>query len=261
MSTTGWERVGPLWPSILATARCEFMRLYRIPGFSIPIIAFPVMFYALFGLPWARQHINGVDVGDYLLASFGTYAVITVALFAFGVTVSNDRASKTTLLMRATPMSPLAYLGGKIIATLFFSFVAIVALIAFAFVTHGVDFEPLTWLGLTLRLLVGVFPFITLGFAVGYLAGPNSAIAILQLINLPMSFASGLFVAMPNMPAYVRSSATFLPAFHLGELAWGAIGAPVEPAFVSIAWLGGFTVVFAVIALRAYYREETKTFG
>lgn len=253
--------VGPLWPSVIENARCEFLRLVRVPAFSIPVIVFPLMFYGLFGLPWAHRVIEGVNVGDYEVASFAAYGVISVALFAFGVTVANDRGSKTTLLMRATPMSPIAYLGGKVLATLLFALITVLALLIFAKITGGTTFQPLLWLTLTARLLAGVFPFITLGFAVGYLAGPNSAIAILQLINLPMSFASGLFVPLDELPSFVRAIAPFLPAYHLGQLAWGAIGAPVEPAWTSVAWLAGFTVLFGTIALRAYYREETKTFG
>jgi len=246
---------------IVAQSRSEFLRLIRVPAFSIPVLAFPVMFYSLFGLPWAHRHIDGIDVGSYEMASFGAYAVISVALFAFGVTVANDRGSKTTVLMRATPMSPTAYLVGKTLATLVFALLAIAALFAFAAITGGIRLQPLLWLVLAARLLLGVFPFLTLGFAVGYLAGPNSAVAILQLINLPMSFASGLFVPLDDLPLYVRSIAPYLPAYHFGQLAWGAMGAPVEPIVTTVLWLFGFTVVFAAIAIRSYYREESKTFG
>jgi ABC-2 type transport system permease protein len=254
-------RLAPLWPMIAAQTRSEFFRLIRVPAFSIPVIAFPIMFYALFGLPWAHQRIDGIEIGSYEVASFGAYAVISVALFAFGITVANDRGGKATLLMRATPMSPTAYLVGKTLATLVFAAITIAALFVFAAITGGIRLEPLLWISLSARLLLGVFPFITLGFAVGYLAGPNSAVAILQLINLPMSFASGLFVPADELPSFVRSIAPYLPAYHFGQLAWGAMGAPVEPLLTTIAWLAGFTAVFAAIALRAYYREEAKSFG
>ncbi len=254
-------RLAPVWPMIAAQARSEFFRLIRVPAFSIPVIAFPIMFYALFGLPYAHEHIGGIDVGRYEVASFGAYSVISVALFSFGITVANDRAEKATRLMRAAPLIPAAYLIGKTLATLVFSALTIGALFVFAAVTGGIRLEPLLWITLTARLLLGVFPFITLGFAVGFLAGPNSAAAILQLINLPMSFASGLFVPLSGLPTIVRSIAPFLPAYHLGQLAWGSMGAPVEPLLTTIVWLAGYTAVFMAIALRAYYREETKTFG
>jgi ABC-2 type transport system permease protein len=251
----------PMLPMVATQAKCEFLRLIRVPAFSIPVIVFPIMFYALFGLPFAHEQIDGVSVARYELASFGAYAVINVAVFAFGVTVAVERGQRTTVLMRATPLTPLAYFAGKIIATLVFATVAAGALFIFGALTAGVRLEPLGWIALVARLLIGVFPFITLGFAVGYLAGPNSAVAILQLINLSMSFVSGLFVPLDNLSPFVRSIAPYMPAYHMGQLAWGAMGAPVEPLATSALWLLGYTVLFLIVALRAYYREETKTFG
>jgi len=163
--------------------------------------------------------------------------------------------------MRATPLSPVAYLTGKVIATLFFALMTLLALLIFATLAGGARFDPVLWLDLTFRLLAGVFPFITLGFAMGYIAGPSSAIGVLNLISLPMSFASGLFVPLPDLPSFVQRIAPYLPAYHFGQLAWGAVGAPVESPALAVAWLAGYTAVFFVIALRAYSREETKTFG
>src|ERR1700724_794752 len=118
-------RLAPFGPILAAQSRSEFLRLIRVPAFSVPVIVFPIMFYALFGLPFAHEKIAGINAGAYSLASFGAYAVISVALFAFGITVANDRGQKTTVLMRATPLPPLAYLGGKVVATLTFATIAV----------------------------------------------------------------------------------------------------------------------------------------
>ena len=260
-ATDARSTLAPIGPMIAAQARAEFLRLFRAPAFTVPVIAFPIMFFALFGLPFAHEVVQGISVGRYTLASFGAYAVISVALFSFGVTVSNERADRTTVLMRATPLSPFAYLAGKIVATLAFGAIAVIALFVFGALTAHVSLSPLAWVWLVGRLLLGVFPFIALGFAVGYLAGPTSAVAILQIINLPMSFASGLFVPLDGLPSYVRSIAPYLPAYHYGQLAWATMGAPTEPLIVSVSWLALYTVLFLCIAIRAYYREETKTFG
>lgn len=39
---------------------------------------------------------------------------------------------------------------------------------------------------------------VALGFAVGYLARPTSAVPVIQLIHLPIAFASGLLVPLGN---------------------------------------------------------------
>lgn len=260
-ASTSARIVAPLLPIVVAQARSEFLRLIRVPAFSLPSILFPVMFYGLFGVPFAHESVHGVSIARYALAGFGAYAVINVSMFSFGITVANDRAEKTTVLMRATPLPPIAYLAGKTIATLAFAALALAVLLAFGAVAGGVRLAPIAWFALGGRLLLGVFPFIAIGFGVGYLAGPQSAIAILQLISLPMSFASGLFIPLQVLPGWIGKLAFYLPAYHFAQLAWSTLGPPTESIAVSTLWLAAFTIVFILIAIRAYFREETKTFG
>jgi ABC-2 type transport system permease protein len=253
--------IAPFFPMLAAQAKSEFLMLARAPAFTIPTIIFPIMFFALFGLPHVDEQFGNSTVGRFMLASFGAYAVISVALFSFGVTVAAERARKTTALMRSTPLRPLAYLGGKTLATIAFALVTLIALFAFGAGVGGVRLETGQWLALFGVLLLGVFPFITLGFAVGYLAGGNSAVAILNLINLPMAFGSGLFMPLPMLPLAVQQIAPYLPAYHYGQLAWSAVGAGSEPPLTAAIWLAGYGIAFLLLALRAYGREQVKEFG
>src|ERR1700681_3013813 len=137
----------PFLPMLAAQAKSEFLMLARVPAFTIPTIVFPIMFFALFGLPNVHEGFQGTTVGKYMLASFGAYAVISVALFSFGVTVAAERARKQTALMRSSPLRPLAYLGGKTFATLAFALVTLIALFAFGAGVGGVRLETGQWLG------------------------------------------------------------------------------------------------------------------
>jgi len=251
----------PLLPMLLQQARAEFLMLLRVPAFSIVMLVFPIMFFALFGLPFAGKMAGGFSIGRYLFASFGAYAVMTVALFSFGIVVAVERGEKRTLLMRASPLKPVAYLGGKIIASLAFAALTLALLFVFANLTAHLGMTVVDLFRIESRLLLGVFPFITLGFAVGYLAGPNSAIGILNLINLPMAFASGLFMPVSELPHFAQVISPYLPAYHFAQLGWDTLNAASEPIGVAVAWLAGYTILFGVIALRAYRREEIKTFG
>ena len=75
------RELAPIGQITIAQARSEFLRLIRVPAFSVPSIVFPIMFYALFGLPFAHEMVNGVSIAVYALASFGAYSVINVAMF------------------------------------------------------------------------------------------------------------------------------------------------------------------------------------
>jgi ABC-2 type transport system permease protein len=114
---------------------------------------------------------------------------------------------------------------------------------------------------MVVRLLAGSVPFIGLGFAIGYVAGPHSAPAVANLVYLPMAFASGLFVPPNQLPGFVQAFAPYLPTYHYGQLVWGTFGASSQPLGVTIAWLAGYTGLFFALALRAYRGDEQRKFG
>ncbi len=124
-------------------------------------------------------------------------------------------------------------------------------LIVYGVVVGGVRQDLTVWLQVIVRLLAGSLPFVALGFAIGYTAGPHSAPALANLIYLPLSFASGLFMPVSQLPGFVQRVAPYLPSYHYGQLAWSAVGARAEPLVVSLAWLAGYTVLFLAIAVRA----------
>ena len=253
--------IAPFGPMLRAQTKIELLRLLRIPWFTIATIVFPVMFYSFFGLEQAHMPYMNATVGLYLLASFSAYAVMSLALFSFGASVAAERGSGATRLMRAAPLRPLAYFAGKGIASIAFGGVAMLVLVLFARVTGGAELSMSMLAALMTRLLLGSLPFVALGFAVGYLAGLNASVAILNLITLPLAFASGLFVPLDQLPPFVQSIAPYLPTYHLGQLAWGAVGASSEPWPRAALWLLGYAALFTWIAVRAYYREERKEFA
>ena len=101
---------------------------------------------------------------------------------------------------------------------------------------------------------------IALGFAIGYLAG-NAAPAVANLIYVPLSFASGLFIPVSQLPSFAQQVAPYLPTYHYGQLAWSAVGARSQPVATSLAWLVAYTALFLVLAIKAYRREEQQKFG
>ena len=81
-----------------------------------------------------------------------------------------------------------------------------------------------------------------------------------HLIYMPLSFASGLFMPLSQLPSFVQQVAPYLPTYHYGQLAWSAVGAPSEPVATSLAWLAAYTVLFLALAVRAYRQEEQQKF-
>jgi ABC-2 type transport system permease protein len=242
-------------------AKTEFFKTWRIPAYSVSTLAFPLMFYTIFGLTF-NQGSGSMNSATYLLATYGAFGIIGAALFGFGVGVAVERGQGWMRLKRASPMPPTAYFVAKVVMALFFSALVALSLFALGFTFGDVRLPLGSWAALFGTLLLGVFPFCAMGLAVGYLLGPNSAPTVVNILYLPLAFASGLWIPIFALPDFVQTLAPFLPPYHYAQLALGTIGASEGGAvWVHVAALAGFTLFFLGVAVWAYRRDEGKTYG
>ena len=249
-----------LWRVYGLEARYEFLKLWRLPAYAVPTLAFPLMFYIIFGLTFGSESAGPISVSTYMLATYGAFGVIGIALFGFGVGVATERAQGWMRLKRTSPMPLAAYFTAKVVMALLFSLIVVLGLFALGFTVGEVRLPLTSWLSLLGVLLIGVLPFCAMGLALGYLVGPNAAPAVVNLIYLPMVFASGLWIPLAQLPHFLQVAAPYLPPYHLSQLALSTLGIQSE-TWVHIAVLLGFTVLFLLIAAWAYRRDEGQTYG
>jgi ABC-2 type transport system permease protein len=244
-------------------AKYEFLKLLRLPIYAVSTIAFPLMFYVLFGLVLnQRQTVGSISVATYLLASYGAFGVIGASLFGFGVGVATERGQGWLQVKRASPMPPFAYFLAKLIMSSLFSLIVVLLLFTLGAAFGHVRMPLATWAALAGTLVMGALPFGAMGLAIGYFAGPNSAPAVCNVLYLPMAFASGLWVPIEFLPKFMQSIAPFLPPYHFVQLALAQVGAGHSGGrWVHIAALNGFTLLFLVLAAVGYRRDEGKMYG
>ena len=240
----------------------EFLKVIRVPIFAVTTIALPLMFYVIFGITFAEEQAGGVGMTTYMLVTYGAFGVIGAALFGFGVSVAVERGQGWMRLKRVAPMPPLAYFVAKVVMSLAVATIIVLALFALGALLGGVRLDPQQWVAAGLALVAGALPFSAMGLAFGYLVGPNSAPAVLNLAWLPMAFASGLWIPISQLPDVVQSVAVALPPYHFVQLALGTIGASEggSPVVHAAAMLG-FTLVFLVVAAWGFRRDEGRTYG
>ena len=78
---------------------------HRIPVYAISTLAFPLMFYVLFGIVLGRNNAAvRNDNATYLLATMGCFGVMAASLFGFGVGISIERGQGWLQVKRASPM-------------------------------------------------------------------------------------------------------------------------------------------------------------
>jgi ABC-2 type transport system permease protein len=244
-------------------AKYEFLKRWRMPVYSLSVILFPAMFYTLFGLILNRDASGGhQEAATYLLATMGCYGVIGVALFGFGVGVAMERGQGWLEVKRASPMPTAAYFTGRVAMCLVFSFLVFLTLFTLGTAFGGVRLAPSQVLTLMATLVGGSVPFCAFGLAIGYFAKPNSAPAIVNVLYLPLSFLSGLWMPISILPEFLQKLALGLPPYHLGQMALHTVGFDSRgDMHTHINVLIGFTLVCLGVAMLGFRRDEGKLYG
>jgi len=247
----------------LKEAKYEFLKYLRLRVYTLSVLSFPIMFYILFGLVLnSNAAIGATRVPTYLIATYGTFGVMGASLFGTAAGLASDRGLGWLEVKRASPMPPFAYFAAKVVTSVVFSTIIVLALFALGIALGGVRMPLASFGKLLATLMAGSLPFSAMGLAVGYFTGPNSAPPTINLIYLPMSFCSGLWVPFMFLPHVVQKIALVLPPYHLSQLALGVVGAGTnEPALRHWEVLAAFTMICLGVARIGFQRDQEKMYG
>jgi ABC-2 type transport system permease protein len=247
----------------LKEAKYEFLKNLRLRLYTASVISFPLMFYVLFGLVLnSKEAIGSTSVPIYLMATYGTFGVMGASLFGTAAGLAADRGLGWLQVKRASPMPPFAYFSAKVVVSMIFSAIVVLLLLLLGTSFGGVRMPLAEMARLLGTLVAGSLPFSAMGLAIGYFAGPNSAPPTINLIYLPMSFCSGLWVPFMFLPTVVRQIALALPPYHLSQLALGIVGAGGhESAATHWEVLLAFTMICLGVARIGFQRDQEKMYG
>lgn len=241
------------WRAYALEARYEFLRLLRTPSFVLPVLSFPALFYLLFGILLNRS--GSGEAARYLLATYGVFGVMGVGLFGFGVTVAMERERGLLTFKRALPMPRGAYLLAKMAMAAIFAALISILLALLAVTLGGVSLTPWQWLALLVVDVVGVLPFCAIGLFIGTHVGGQGSPAVVNLVYLPMSFLSGLWLPLTMLPAWLSAAAPVWPSYHLAQVALKVVGMDAGGAIAGhIAVLAVVTALFLALAWRRLAR-------
>lgn len=236
----------------------EFLKLLRAKSFSLAVIGFPLMFYVLFGL--ANRHVveGGVNITKYMLGGYACFGLIGAALFGIGVGLAAELNSGWLELKRASPMPVPAYLFAKCASALAFGVIIVSILTCIGVAFGGVSLtgiELLKMLGVT---IAGSISFASMGLLLALLIPANAAPGIVNLIYLPMSYLSGLWVPIKFMPHWLQHIAPLLPTYHLAQLMVSGYGYQEPGSSLMTHWnaLVGFTLVMLGLFWVVFQRKE-----
>jgi len=240
----------PLAPIYFAEARCELLRVLRTPAFLVPSLAFPLVFYLMFGVLLGRG-----GAATYLLASYSVFGAMAPGLFGFGVGLAMDRERGLLTLKRALPAPPAAWLLARVLmAVLFATTIALLLLLAGS-TLGGVLLAPAQAFALVAVGGFSALPFCAIGLLIGSMAPASGAPALVNLVYLPMSLLSGLWLPLAALPKVFSTLAPLWPAWHLGQLAQRAVGMPARgEAWVHVLVVLAMSALCLALAQRSLRR-------
>ncbi len=246
----------------------ELTKLRRNKAYSFSVIGFPVVFYLMFSTLGAHNAREGREIARYLLASYSCFGTVGAALFGIGNGLATERGHGWLELKRASPMPPMAYLVAKLAASVVFSLIICLLLVALGPVAaHQLVASPIEVLKLLGIVAVGTIPFASLGLLFGLAIPPNAGPGFVNLIYLPLSFLGGLWMPVEQLPHWLQAVAQYLPTYWFSRLALHAVFSPAElvafgskptSTLLAYAVLAGYTVVLLGISARLWAVSEAK---
>jgi ABC-2 type transport system permease protein len=232
--------------------RDELRSIVREPTSLFFGVLMPVGFFVLFNLLYGHEAVQGLSAGTAMVATFGTYGVITVCSLQPGIGVAQDRDLGWLRMKRVSAVPIWISLAAKATAALLYG-VGVLVLMGVAAAAFGtLHASPWALLRVALVLLLGSVPFTLFSVAIGFRFRTGAAIALLNAVLFPLAVLSGLWIPIRFLPSVVQDVAEFLPTYHLAQLGLAQLG---EGTAVLHALALVVTTVVAAGAAAASYRH------
>lgn len=193
---------------------------------------------------------------DYLLPGILAMAIMQLGLFGVFQFLSL-RDQQVIRGLAVTPLPRVTIFQSEVLLRLIvavFQALLIVA-VGWGFFNVTISGSPLLILGL---VLLGALTFVSMGYMVASFASSlESGQMIIQVIQFPMMFLSGIFFPLEIMPSYIRPVVRAIPLTYLGDaLRQSMVNVPSDYSLVlDVSVLAGWLAVSSFLAIR-YWRWE-----
>lgn len=242
----------------LVHTRYQFLETVRIPVAVVGNVVFPALVLLLFVAPVPEVGANPV-AATAAVGQIAVFAVMSTCLFTFGVGVAEDRALPWDAYLRTLPAGPVPRLAGRLATGLVFALLGLAPVLVVAALFTAATVDPATFLAGLGVLVLGALPFLFGGFAIGYSMPAKAALAVANVLLIPLAFGGGLFLPPQTFPGWLDAVSTLLPTRGARDLLVTVLTG-AQASTVAVGALVGWTVLLAVLACWAYQRDEGRRF-
>jgi len=210
----------------------------------------------LFGLAKESIQAHELDYIDYLVPGILAMSILFLGLFG-SLTLVEWREKKVLKRFGATPLRRSIMVSSQVVYRLILALTQTLIIIAIAYFVFNVQMIG-NWLLLLGLVLLGALTFISIGyFAVSRARTVEGAMPIIQIIQFPMLFLSGIFFPVEIMPDFMRPILSIIPLTYLGDALRQVMvdATPVYPMMLNIGVLAAWFVICMILAIKLFRWE------
>jgi ABC-2 type transport system permease protein len=237
--------------------RYQFTQTIRVPIAVIGTTLFPSLSILFFIVP--QPFAQDPVAATMATAQLAVFAVMSVCLFSYGVGVAEDRALPWDSYTRTLPVGPAPRLIGRLLNGLAFVVLGLLPLVLIAWLLTAATLPPSRLLLTVAALLIAGVPLFAVGISIGYSLSTTAALAVAQLLLLPLAFGGGLFLPPETFPRWLDAISMWLPTRAGRDLVVTATTGVDLPA-TTLLVLAGWTLLSGSLAVWAYRRDEGRRF-
>ena len=246
----------------MSQTRYAMQQVLRDPMSMFFAIAFPVLLVTAFSLIYGSEvQWGGLPLPQYLAAAFAVYGVGTTAFVNLPGSIADQRALGVLKRLRGTPLPPILYLVGRVLAGLVLGLATLVLVFIVAVAFLSVSLPPSTWAATLLTFVLAIISFSACGLAlVSLVDSPQAVIALALSLLLPLSFISDIFISIEEMPTTLSAIGWTFPLRHAVAAAVTATsGGALDSVFwghlaVLVLWTG----IGLLVAWRFFHWEPRR---
>ncbi|HXS65341.1 MAG TPA: ABC transporter permease [Streptosporangiaceae bacterium] len=214
------DRAASRLPSLprqaLVRGLVEIKLFFRQRESVVFTFALPMILLVLFGQIFhGTIGSTGVSFRQYFIAGIIASGLMSATFVNLGVSIAADRDDGTLTRLAGTPLSPVGYFAGKAILAFVVALGEVVALLALGVGLLGLQLPTSAgrWLTLAWVLVLGAATCSLLGIALSCLvkASTRSAVAVMNLPYLVLSFISGVYFVFSQLPTSLQRVAAIFP--------------------------------------------------
>jgi ABC transporter DrrB family efflux protein len=250
----------------LVITRRNLLRNVRLPQLLLFSTIQPVMFLLLFTYVFGGAISQAVPGGLEYVQFLMPGLLIQIAAFGAGQTalgLTEDLAKGVIDRFRSLPMSRSAVLAGRTLADLLRNAAVLTLMLTVGFAI-GFRYET-SFLGFVAGVVLSLLFAYSLSWVMAtiglYVRNPEATQSAVFLPIFPLVFASSVFLPTETMPDWLRTFADHQPitvvanavrGLMLGEEFLRQGQSVAGQVLASLAWIAGITLVFSLLAIRAY---------